>query len=196
MVSLLYAAQIGGTDPSRDFFYTITHLNALVYLFCFIIFVLSILNLIFQGWISLNRWPFITIRKLVGENIVKRLPYSHTKPEQAPNPNEEGVIGVKPSFNADGRVSKPRILTPLDGVNHPIPQFASNNVALTGAPRILSNQKKPAASEFKFSSAVDVPSVEELQRRGKISPTQKVNRILPTLTTLVLRKSFLYIGIK
>jgi hypothetical protein len=57
----------------------------------------------------------------------------------------------------------------MEGVNHFLPQFASSLGGQTGAPRILEreqDQKQPA-QEFKFSSAVDLVSQIEMERREK-----------------------------
>ena len=61
------------------------------------------------------------------------------------------------------------IPTPMEGVNHPLPQFAAVGEAQTGTPRILEREtdQKPPSQEFKFSSAVDLLSQEEMERREK-----------------------------
>jgi len=71
-------------------------------------------------------------------------------------------------------VSKPAVSTadrptPLDGVNHPLPSFShtasSSNDMAGETERPL--RKKAPSTQFKFTSAVDLPSPEEMERRER-----------------------------
>jgi hypothetical protein len=57
----------------------------------------------------------------------------------------------------------------MEGVNHSLPQFSAAGEAQTGTPRILEREidQKPPSQEFKFSSAVDLLSQKEMERREK-----------------------------
>ncbi len=166
----LMAANIPITAPPRSFFYTITHLHPAAYVIFFIVFALSVLNLFAQGWLSFETGPLSKAARALGFiEAFQEGGFKGSRSVQRTAAEEPGdvIIGVKRSLNTDGRVSKPRILTPLDGVDHPLPSFGTNTGQM-GAPRILENSpKKNSLSEFKFSAAVDVPSSEELDRRNK-----------------------------
>jgi hypothetical protein len=152
--------------------FTLTHLHPAAYLILFFILVLSVLNLVVQGWISVDRFSISALKRyLRRSSIIKRFGVGNVhgaSPGGGPSQREEGIIVVKRSLNTDGKVTRPRIITPLDGVNHPMPNFGASVGAQTGAPRILNSMpKRNSAADFKFSSAVDIPSPEEMERRGK-----------------------------
>jgi hypothetical protein len=183
---LMAGAAVASTSiPGENhsgFFHTITHLHAAAYFILFLIFVLSVMNLVFQGWISVRTWPisfvfrlfdrFVStgpapsgikgVRRTGPRNVVKSRP-------ESTSPAEDGIVSIRRILNTKDSVSQVRTPTPLDGVNHPIPSFASTIASHTGAPRILDSQpvKKASSSEFRFSSAVDLPSTEEMERREK-----------------------------
>jgi hypothetical protein len=169
-------------ESNAGWLYTITHLHPAAYFILFLIFVLSMLNLFLQGWISTSAWPISVVLDLIQRSLstsptatgIKGLrrtgPRNAVKarPHSGHNP-EDGIVSVRRILNTRNAVSAVRTPTPLDGVNHPIPNFASTLGSQTGAPRILESPpaKKPTTTEFRFSSAVDLPSTEEMERREK-----------------------------
>ena len=171
-LSSSHAHALAPGEGQNGVIFTITHLHPAAYLILFFILVLSVLNLVVQGWISFDSMSLSALRRLVRRSSVIKRVGDATKrgssPRTAPSPQEEGIIVVKRSLNMDGKVTKPRVITPLEGVNHPMPNFGSTVGAQTGAPRILNSMpKRNSKSDFKFSSAVDIPSPEEMERRGK-----------------------------
>jgi len=84
-------------------------------------------------------------------------------------PPEASIIAVRrvPRTSAEGTYSE--LPTPLEGVNHPLPEFDSQEAFERGEPRLAGSkrEKRASTSQFKFSSTVDVPSQEEIERREK-----------------------------
>ncbi len=151
-------------EPRSSALYAVSHLHPIVYFALFIVALLAIFNLILQGWIRLE-WPvFAFLRRFLNLNRTEDGRINQEPHRRLSNEADAGIVGVR-------RAPAPRIRrvqTPLDGVNHPMPNFFSTSGAQTGAPRILNNTaKKVKQGDFKFSSAVDVPSSEELERRDK-----------------------------
>jgi hypothetical protein len=169
-------------EGNSSFFHTITHLHTAAYFILFLIFVLAVLNLVFQGCISSRTWPISFVVRLLrrffdtgpSESGLRALRRTGPKNAMKARPEktsstEDGIASVRRILNTKDYASQVRIPTPLEGVNHPIPSFASTIASHTGAPRILESQpaKKASPSEFKFGSAVDMPSPEEMERREK-----------------------------
>lgn len=163
-------------------FHTVTHLHPAAYFILFLIFVLSMVNLVLQGWISAGTWPISLVLDLVQRSIstnpeatgIKGLRRAGPRNALKARPHtghstEDGIVSVRRILNAKDNASIVRTPTPLEGVNHPVPNFASTLGSQTGAPRILESQrvKKGPTPEFRFSSAVDLPSTEEMERREK-----------------------------
>ena len=170
------ASSMPGESTPR-IFYTITHLHPAAYLILFLIFLLSLANLVFQGFLSFSGWPFLQAVELLRKLPLASLKRGETKRRRRIAANDSTVnkqledavmavrrVGKTPSQNA--RIDIP---TPLDGVNHPMPVFGQSAAGGTGLPRMVESpsEKKPLVQEFKFSSAVDIPSPEEVERREK-----------------------------
>jgi hypothetical protein len=186
-VALLLADVCAAASPipgenNSGFFYTITHLHPAAYFILFLIFSLSVMNLIFQGWLSTRTWPISVAMQLLhrffdtGPATSGLKGLRRTGPRNAMKARPEssrytgdGIVGIRRILNTKDPASQVRTPTPLEGVNHSIPNFASTIASHTGAPRILDSQpvKKASSSEFKFASAVDLPSTEEIERREK-----------------------------
>lgn len=82
---------------------------------------------------------------------------------------EDGIVNIRRVGRVpDGRAAV-KIPTPLEGINHPLPQFSRATDPPTGSPRILEREQdqKRHGTEFKFSSAVDLVPQEEIGRREK-----------------------------
>lgn len=165
----------GETAPGT--FYTITHLHPAAYVILFLIFLLSLANLVFQGFVSLSSWPLssiVAILRQVGSITGKKNP---TKKPRRSDASDSGIVNrsLDDSVMAVRKLGKAPagemggVPTPLDGINHPMPKFGPHAGETTGAPRVVdsASEKKPAGQEFKFASAVDVPSPEEVERREK-----------------------------
>ena len=170
-------------------FYKVTHLHPVVYFILFLIAVLSLINLVVQGWLPIRHWPLshleIPSPKLgsrgacgAAKQGLKREPSGlPTKAKLGraslqPLIREagfDGIVGVRRVAKGSNRVTVADIPTPMEGINHLLPQFVSAGEAQTGSPRILPREpdQKPPEQEFKFSSTVDILSQEETERRGK-----------------------------
>jgi hypothetical protein len=181
------AAPIPG-EGSAGILYSVTHLHPAVYLVLFIILVLSVVNLVVQGWIRLPGLSLGRLGHLLGRRESIRPDGSDLPPGRrvrtrnvfeakkkkgltglsARDQMREGIVGVRRRPTVPMEEADSAVPTPLDGVNHPMPTFRSSG-AEPGAPRMVEpkREKKPAATEFKFASAVDLPSQEELERREK-----------------------------
>jgi len=80
----------------------------------------------------------------------------------------DGILAVRKATGTQ-ETSPLSIPTPLDGINHKLPQLSAHGVPQPGATGMVEAKvsQEAAATEFKFSSAVDLPSQEELERREK-----------------------------
>ena len=176
-------------EGQHGFFYALTHLHPVVYLILFLIVVLSAINLVVQGWVPLKVWQFSridafspTMRKKgspgsTGQGLERERPGSPGKPasgkagrKQPGQPGrDEGIVGVRRVAKGSDPGTAVNIPTPMEGVNHSLPQFTASGEAQTGTPRILEREtdQKTSSQEFKFSSAVDLLSHEEMERREK-----------------------------
>jgi hypothetical protein len=177
------AAAIPG-EEQVGILYGITHLHWAAYLILFIIFVLSVLNLIYQartpvpetagqghshgeghtaerGNHSPAGRPFVSPR--AGRSGDERIVGSGSRPEiQAPP--ENGSVGQARVVRrtSPGASSQP---TPLDGVNHPLPLLEAKGDNGSATPKRA--ERQPQSRPFRFRSAVDLPSPEELERRER-----------------------------
>lgn len=177
-----------GPIPGEDrvgFFFTLTHLHPAAYGLLFIIFLLSMANLLFQYGAEFFLKPIDFLLSLIGKPshgaparpVLKGLKLSslngsdqtrqRMRPSSGRRPSDgsEVVAQVRKTTSSGPRTKPP---TPLDGVNHRLPQFPSRTSPAAGAPRVShARPETKAPMEFKFSSAVDVPSREEIERREK-----------------------------
>ncbi|MBI5250161.1 MAG: hypothetical protein HY912_11765 [Desulfomonile tiedjei] len=173
--SCLAASMPGESNPG--ILYTVTHLHPAAYLILFLIFVLSVANLVFQGFLSFSGWPLSFVAGLLREiPLVRRTKGAAKRSRRLESPDsivnrpaDEAVSAVRRIGKVQARESRIGIPTPLDGMNHPMPAFGQHPGTATGLPRMVENPdaNKPAAQEFKFASAVDIPSPEEVERREK-----------------------------
>lgn len=175
-------------EGGHGLFYVITHLHPLVYIILFLISVLSVINLVVQGWVPLKVWPLSGI-DIIPPNMRKKSASGahreilertrsdsrgNIKEKAAPGRlkrggRDEGILGVRRLAKNADRGSPASIPTPMDGINHSLPQFAAAAGNQPGSPRIVEGQpdQKTPAQEFRFSSAVDVVSQIEMERREK-----------------------------
>jgi hypothetical protein len=176
-------------EGRHGLFYVVTHLHPLVYLILFLISVLSVINLVAQGWVPSRVWPFSELdtispktqgkraRGFRRRGLEKKRSDSPVKAKSGKagsglpgrGVGDDGIVGVRRVAKGSDRGTAVNIPTPMDGINHSLPQFAPAAGGQTGAPRILEGQpdQKQSAQEFKFSSAVDVVSPIEMERREK-----------------------------
>ena len=171
--------------------HSITHLPATIYLILFCIFILSVINLAVQGHL-LER-----VRLLVGARFSGNNPREDSNPigmlnkmgSKSPSRNfkrsirgpesyrmtkeplHDGIVSVRAvSPQPNEKLPDDPILTPLDGEDHPMPDFtAASKPGPVSSRGLQSSEKDRSLSpkEFKFSSAVDLPSQKELERREK-----------------------------
>lgn len=180
---LVEAATAIPGEAGAGFFYSITHMHPAAYVILFLIFVLSVLNLVFQGRLRPSSGPFkwlSTVLRKSGDHGIRSIKAKTGSLIGAPRGRkvdpqlqhregtEDSVVRVRRIEKTGDSAAVLRTPTPLDGVNHPMPQFGTPVVPQTGAPRILNSKpSKKTTTEFKFSSAVDVPTEEEMERRVK-----------------------------
>ena len=195
MVLAVCPCAASGQAPGEDqagLLYRCTHLHPAAYLILFLIFILSVANLAYQGKISrdniLIRLVLSFFRKsrtgLRGEPPFEgRLkgrgagPSAREKKRsraldlrRMPNePHEAAIVAVRRLEKTTGEGPYSELPTPLEGVNHPLPEFGSHEAPETGKPRLAESRPgtKASSSQFKFSSTVDLPSHEEIERREK-----------------------------
>ncbi len=172
-------------EESAGFFYTITHLHPAAYVVLFVIFVLSVVNLIYQGYFTGLRDPLAGrfgrgtrrgqsslpggagSKAAASQAPVGRTPLTSASPGGGiPNIDaESGVVSAaRPVAKDEPQSSEP---TPLDGVNHPLPTFSADPGEHADGDDESHRKTKPVVPEFKFSAAVDVPTRDEIDRRDK-----------------------------
>jgi len=175
-------------ESSGGVFYTITHLPLGAYLILSFILLLSLANLMYQFGIAHSFRPGSVLRGLLGRgesqssggwrlSALKWPRKSGGRIEHAHRPTSisklgelasDGVLAVRKAPAAPA-VPSATMPTPLEGVNHSLPQFSAQgrphpeSVADAG----MKADQEIFVPEFKFNSAVDLPSKEELVRREK-----------------------------
>ncbi|MFH1113257.1 MAG: carboxypeptidase-like regulatory domain-containing protein [Pseudomonadota bacterium] len=185
---LLAQQRIPGEVPT-GLFHTVTHLHPAAYIILLFVFLLSAVNLVFQFGLSRLIRPFLSLvsifrresdmsvvppvlKGLKRSRIGNARPESETRTRRSSGnfmPRDEAVIAVRRPAKPVQTSSATVIPTPLEGVNHPLPALTEPSSREPGTPRVAvshSDRKMPS-SEFKFSSAVDVPTPEEIERREK-----------------------------
>lgn len=175
-------------EEKTNFLYAITHLHPLAYLILFFIFALSVINLVFQaryaGRISLDPLPF-SIRKaadtVTGASLLRGWARRQSdkfmrdsgqlsiRSRAAEHSVGGAVVGVPRMNNSVEQASPSNLPTPLEGINHPMPQFFETGDVHPASPRVVDGKldQKPPAAEFRFSSSVGLPSPEEMERRER-----------------------------
>ncbi|MCA1959755.1 MAG: hypothetical protein LDL33_03085, partial [Desulfomonile sp.] len=148
-----------------------------------LIFVLSVANLAYQGHLTRGRKALLL--------ILRRGRFSEEADVPPPEPALRGVAQARPGTKTalprsvseeeerlqEGIVGPARAVrrpsasrgrqpTPLDGVNHTLPVLSprgGNGVAVSEKVP----DKSAAGPEFRFTSAVEVPPPDEIERRGR-----------------------------
>ncbi|MDQ7782795.1 MAG: carboxypeptidase-like regulatory domain-containing protein [Desulfomonilaceae bacterium] len=172
-----------GEEPT-GLFHTITHLHPAAYVLLFLVFVLSVINLVFQFGVSNFMRPVASLfsfvrrdfevagtlpvlrglkRSRIGSSVQKCDPQAGSTRVDSDGAAISMGIPVKPVR----QTSAPVVPTPLEGVNHALPKFTEPWSHQSGTPRVRGPQPDQRASEFRFSSAVDVPTPEEVERRER-----------------------------
>lgn len=182
-----------GTIPGEEragVYYALTHLPFVVYLVLALTFLLSIVNLWFQARTAASGFPAhpLAARMLnaiaefrlgpfAREAVINKTKQSHQKSNGKPRlikhindfTKSNEIVGIpRLSENSESVLHTPTP-TPLDGINHPMPQFfepAAGSPDFTNVPDDQSD-KRPPVTEFRFSAAVDFPDHQELERREK-----------------------------
>ena len=194
MVGLQSLALAGApiqADKDMSLLYFITHLHPTIYLILFGIFLLSMVNLAVQT--RLIFWLKSAVVSRSGGNVSpdsskvdgfigrfsqKNRPKNFRKTIRGPEsyrmskePLQDGIVSVRPSSSISAENPEEIIPTPLDGENHTLPEFDLSLKPKNESRRVKSSdsekEKTTTPKEFKFSSAVDLPSVEEIERREK-----------------------------
>ena len=169
--------------------YALTHLHPAAYFILFLVVVLSVVNLFFQGYLSIVARPFSGIQLLLdraqerppaasqvkGPRVRESSAVCGAKLHKAPASGiskenlHDGVLSVRRAVKVDGADSALSTPTPVEGINHPLPDFAPKVQAQSGFPRTPQTkvQLEAPPHDFKFSSAVDLPSREEMERRER-----------------------------
>lgn len=182
LVDSAAASQIPG-ESRAGVLYAITHLHPIVYAILFIIVGLSVANLVYQGYLARGRNAVASL--LHGDAATRREEDSSEESTVRPDSPQRSVangasrrIASEESRPAQERVtgaarvvkragaSTLRQPTPLDGVNHTLPTLAPRGGnGQAGADR--GSEKAAAGPEFRFTSAVEVPPPDEIQRRDR-----------------------------
>lgn len=170
--------------------YFITHLHPTIYLILFGVFLLSMVNLAVQTrlvfWLksaingrfsgNVSR-DSSELNGFIGKISRKKRPGNFRKTIRGPEsyrmskePLQDGIVSVRPSSSLTVENPEEIIPTPLDGENHTLPDFDLSSKPKNQSKRVKSSDPengKSTLKEFKFSSAVDLPSIEEIERREK-----------------------------
>ncbi len=177
------------TQGETGLLYTITHLHPTIYVILFCVFVLSAINLAVQNrlvtriqtLLKLTFWGNISrdranpggfIQSFGDSNRPKTFRKSIRGPESyrmSKEPLKDGIVSVRPASHQSSAPTLDGIPTPLDGEDHPIPEFGVSSKAKSKTSRNSEAEREKSLStkEFRFSSAVDLPSPEEIERRDK-----------------------------
>ena len=186
----LGANEAVASEGRAGLLYAITHLHPAIYVILFVVFLASVANLILQGQgLPHSGSDFGLVKRfgrprrgLPGTSFFRERGESSQISSASTAPDGMGS-GVKKSVESQdqagvgvrhlGRVGEdptaPVTPTPLDGVNHPLPEFSPSNRPRTATqvtPGTPTAEPAPAP-EFKFSSAVDMVTSEEMERREK-----------------------------
>ena len=164
-------------EERSGLFYAITHLPLFVYGILFLIFCLSVVNFVLQfkpvriwGW-ALRFRRTDDPRGIVTRSMShdekpagRRRPQSLTTYKKLQEPLDDGIVAVR-ALDNDAEASSLFPPTPLDGANHPLPKFGAKKEMQPSDPQAIENagSSGQTAKEFRFSSAVDVPSQEEIE---------------------------------
>jgi hypothetical protein len=169
-------------EERSSLFYAVTHFSSFAYGILFLVFCLSLINLLLQLRISRGwNWPARIFGPIYPQGVIIR-PVRHTSGKSArhhvsqdpdihkinANPLDDGIVAVR-TLTKDGAQTVLFPPTPLDGTNHHLPKFGSVPDQRPDESKLpeRDDSKTSATKEFRFSSAVDVPSQEELERREK-----------------------------
>ncbi|MGC8657812.1 MAG: carboxypeptidase-like regulatory domain-containing protein [Desulfomonilaceae bacterium] len=171
-------------EEKSGFFYTITHFSLFAYGVLFLIFCLSVINLWLQfrlnrGWTWPTRLlsrisPLSTIIRPIATPSGKRARHHiHHASNACSNPDsaDDGIVAVR-AITKDGAQTVLFPPTPLDGADHPLPKFGSfPEGELSEENLLVINDSdipdSPPNREFRFSSAVDILSPAEVERRER-----------------------------
>jgi len=160
--------------------YILTHLHPAAYFIFFLIFLLSLANLAARGFIPAKFRLLLSIVGFVGKfektilNTVKLQGVRRKKRDPATagsgpvlraSDPESGVLGVRKRLNRNRHGMGLPVLTPLDGINHPMPRFASRVPAPTPRKVALERRQPTPSNQFKPYAAVDLIFREEKERR-------------------------------
>ncbi|MGB6064228.1 MAG: carboxypeptidase-like regulatory domain-containing protein [Desulfomonilaceae bacterium] len=179
-------------EGRHGLFYVVTHLHPVAYVILFLVAVLSIINLFVQGWLPLKTLHSLSFMALphrlrrkaeqgpAGQGMKRVGIHSSGTNKQAKptkalgrppsgKPADEGIVNLRRVVRSTGGRAAAKVPTPLEGINHPLPQFSRTAEPQTGNPRVLEREQdqKRSGTEFKFSSAVDLVPQEEMGRREK-----------------------------
>lgn len=185
----LLAGQTIPGEGQAGLFFTVTHLHPAAYFVLFLVFLLSVANLVFQYGISRLTRPVSFLFSFLrgtsdayeGPPVLKGLHRSRIRtsvPETGGYTGrasgslatrDEAVISVRKVTKTVQTPSVTVTPTPLEGVNHALPDLTDLPSRQAGSPRVKGPHpdRKTSATEFKFSSAVDVPTPEEVERRER-----------------------------
>lgn len=185
----LCAQSVPGEDHA-GWFHTITHMHPLAYVVCFLIFALSIINIWFQSRYSIQRIGAVSFWGSLKDVFGGTSFFNYEKRSRSRKPTRTtgrddkrrhsfrmGIEAVVPSevvgaprlsSSPESRDLAASIPTPLDGINHPLPDFSEIRDAQNDEREKNPPSKKTAKLvDFKFSSAVDFPTPEEMERRDQ-----------------------------
>jgi len=185
-----FCAQSVPGEDNVGWFHGITHMHPLAYVLCILILALSIVNIWFQSRYSIQRigavsfWgslkdifggsSFFSYEKSRGSQNSARKTVRDGKRRRSFRTGIEAVVpsevvGVpRISRSPESRELSASIPTPLDGINHSLPEFSEIRDAVNEERENDPALKKTSRQvDFRFSSAVDFPTPEEMERRDQ-----------------------------
>jgi hypothetical protein len=190
-VTRVFAAAVPGEDQG-GWLYAVTHLHPVTYGILFLIVVLSAVNLVVQGksapfqgplrlvtrisaWLSNRSAGGLVLRGLKGVRLPRAQQRDGRHAPEARVPVRQPVVDeigpVRRVSQTELDAASAAAPTPLDGVNHLLPVLAARpqSVSTSIGATESASEAKPVSQEFRFTSAVEIPSMEELGRREKLS---------------------------
>ncbi|MFH0960176.1 MAG: carboxypeptidase-like regulatory domain-containing protein [Pseudomonadota bacterium] len=169
-------------EEKSGLFHALTHLPFFAYLIMFVVLCLAVANLFLQfGLIRNQNWRIPLLGKTSepkGTKVRLNGPLhktSHHKGAQLSSTTQaksvqaldDGIVAVR-NISKENDVA-PLPPTPLDGTNHALPKFGLSEEGSLS--QILDGDvdqiNSTTIKDFRFVSAVDRPSLEEIERREK-----------------------------
>ncbi|MEW6352044.1 MAG: hypothetical protein AB1646_23585 [Thermodesulfobacteriota bacterium] len=186
---LCAAASYAPGEGQAGFLYRITHLPIAAYGVMLLVVILAVLNLFHQGWLSGTTLSFSALaRKGLDRGVPARRGKGSAHRGKGAAPTARGpssslrvtgldepageIVSIR-RIQDEAPAPDPVVTdqpTPLDGINHPLPVLTPPRrppAPVLETKAVETPPQVPSATPFRFTSAVDLPTREEIQRREK-----------------------------